>query len=482
MKTARRPLLLLCLASLATHAGATEHLIEHVNVMPMTENVVLERHSVWVKDGQITAVCAPYTPCGDGGEETIDGAGKFLIPGLIDMHAHTNPGDHSTVDAATRDMLLRIQSQQLRQYVMFGVTTLRDTAGGPANLEARERIRRGEAMGPRLFTAHGAMDGDPPLHSATTPFGNSEKAAAYVRDTAAEGYDFVKVYSTLREPVFDTIMDTAREVGLPVVGHVPMPVELEYAIQRGMRSIEHLSGYDVACAGPEAGLEPTMDDVYQGMNHCTPETLRNLAEMTARHEVWNCPTLVVQDNVKSEWDRHTVFNEEEARYTPPMLRMFQEYLYDIFTARARAGLKVARAPRMALVKALSDAGAPLLLGTDTTASGHNVHQELALLVESGLTPYQALTAATSEPARYFGRVGEFGTIVPGSSADFVLLDANPLEDIANARRIAGVMLRGDWWPRSRIERELASIQAEYARDAMILTSMAQQATEAPDAQ
>ena len=466
MKALHPPLLLLAL--LTAQAGAAQYLIENANVIPMTEEVVLEGHSVLVRDGLIAEVCAPGTPCGDGHAELIDGTGKFLIPGLIDMHAHTSPGDSPAMNVETREMAYRVQSQQLRQYVMFGVTTLRDTAGGPANLAVRERIARGEAIGPRLFTAFGAMDGDPPLHAATTPFATGEEAATYVFNTAAAGYDFVKIYSTLPQPVFDAIIEAAGEVGLPVIGHVPMPIDIEYALQRGMRSIEHLSGYDVACAGPEAGIEPTMDDVYQGMNYCTPEKLRQLAEMTTRYDAWNCPTLIVQDNVKSEWDRHTVFNEEEARYTPPMLRIFQEYLYDIFLPRARAGLKAARTPRMALVEALSDAGAPLLLGTDTAASGYNVHQELALLVESGLTPYQALTAATSEPARYFERVGEFGTIVPGGSADLVLLDANPIEDVANARGIAGVMLRGDWWPRPRIEQEIAAIQEEYARDAEIL--------------
>ncbi|MYE80321.1 MAG: amidohydrolase family protein [Gammaproteobacteria bacterium] len=466
MKTLHAPLLLLAL--LTAQAGAGQSLIEHAHVVPMTGQVVLEGHSVLVRDGLIAAVCAPGASCGDGSAETIDGTGKFLIPGLIDMHAHTNPGVSPNMDEEMRELAHRVQSQQLRQYVMFGVTTLRDTAGGPANLEIRERIARGEAIGPRIFTALGAMDGDPPLHAATTPFATGEEAATHVFNMAAAGYDFVKIYSTLPQPVFNAIVDAASEVGLPVVGHVPMPIDVEYALQRGMRSIEHLSGYDVACAGPEAGIEPIMDDVYQGMNYCTPEKIRQLAEMTTRYDAWNCPTLIVQDNVKSEWDRHTVFNEEEARYTPPMLRIFQEYLYDIFRPRARAGLKAARIPRMALVKALSDAGAPLLLGTDTAASGYNVHQELALLVESGLTPYQALTAATSEPARYFERVGEFGTIVPGGSADLVLLDANPLEDVANARGIAGVMLRGDWWPRPRIEKELAAIQDEYARDAEIL--------------
>ena len=464
MKTLHAPLLLLAL--LTAQAGAGQSLIEHAQVIPMTGEVVLEGHSVLVRNGRIAAICAPGAPCGDGGAEIIDGTGKFLMPGLIDMHAHTNPGDLLAMKVETREMAQRVQSQQLRQYVMFGVTTLRDPAGGPANLEIRERIERGEAIGPRIFTALGAMDGDPPLHAATTPFATGEEAATHVFNMAAAGYDFVKIYSTLPQPVFDAIVEAADEVGLPVVGH--MPIDVEYALRRGMRSIEHLSGYDVACAGPEAGLEPIMDDVYQGMNYCTPEKIRQLAEMTTRYDAWNCPTLIVQDNVKSEWDRHTAFNDEEARYTPPMLRIFQEYLYDIFRPRARAGLKAARIPRMALVKALSDAGAPLLLGTDTAASGYNVHQELALLVESGLTPYQALTAATSEPARYFERVGEFGTIVPGGSADLVLLDANPLEDVANARGIAGVMVRGDWWPRPRIEKELAAIQDEYARDAEIL--------------
>ena len=459
---------LLPLFFLAAHAVAGDYVVENASVIPMTGKVVLEGHSVLVRSGRIAAICEPGSACGNGSTETIDGTGKFLVPGLIDMHAHTEPAIGNSMSVEQRQAAHRIQSQQLRQYVMFGVTTLRDTAGGPANLSARDRIRQGEMVGPRLFTAQGAMDGDPPLHPATTPFATGEAAAAYVRETAAAGYDFVKIYSTLQKATFDAIMHTAREAGLPVVGHVPMPVDIEYALQSGMRSVEHLSGYDVACAGAEAGLHPIMNDVYQGMNHCTPEKIRRLAEMTANYEVWNVPTLIVQDNVKSEWDRYTVFNEEESRYTPPMLNAFQDYMYEIFLPRARAGLKAARTPRMALVKALSDAGAPVLLGTDTPASGYNVHQELALLVESGLTPYQALTAATSEPARYFEREGEFGTIVEGGSADLVLLDANPLENIGNARKIAGVMLRGDWWPKPRIERELAAIQAEYARDAEAL--------------
>ena len=278
---------LLPLFFLAAHAVAGDYVVENASVIPMTGKVVLEGHSVLVRSGRIAAICEPGSACGNGSTETIDGTGKFLVPGLIDMHAHTEPAIGNSMSVEQRQAAHRIQSQQLRQYVMFGVTTLRDTAGGPANLSARDRIKQGEMVGPRLFTAQGAMDGDPPLHPATTPFATGEAAAAYVRETAAAGYDFVKIYSTLQKATFDAIMHTAREAGLPVVGHVPMPVDIEYALQSGMRSVEHLSGYDVACAGAEAGLHPIMNDVYQGMNHCTPEKIRRLAEMTANYEVWN---------------------------------------------------------------------------------------------------------------------------------------------------------------------------------------------------
>jgi len=140
-----------------------------------------------------------------------------------------------------------------------------------------------------------------------------------------------------------------------------------------------------------------------------------------------------------------------------------EYLYQIFPATSRAGLKGTRTVRLAIVKALSDADVPLLLGTDTLAAGYDVHQEMVLMAEAGLTPYQILTAATSEPARYFDREGEFGTIVEGASADLVLLDENPLLDVGNARAIAGVMVRGEWWSKERIADAYDILQTEFAQ-------------------
>jgi imidazolonepropionase-like amidohydrolase len=444
-------------------AAAAVIAIENVNVLPMTSAVILKDRTVVVTDGRIRAICASSEHCAPGAAQRVDGRGQFLIPGLTDMHAHVDVPEFvlPSADSAMRAAAEQAMRQQLRLYVLHGVTTIRDPAGGPTNLATRGRVARGEQIGPRLFTSSIPMDGDPPLHAITKPFATPEAAAAYVRESAAAGYDFIKVYSTLAPATFDAIAASAKAAGVPFAGHVPMLVDLEHAMQSGMRSIEHLSGYDVACTPKDERVPPTMDNVYQGWAYCTKEQVTALAALTARYPVWNTPTLVVVDSLLPQYERSVEDAAAKNRFIPPALRS-DAYLYSIFKPRTRAGLKGTRAVRLALVKALSDAGAPILVGTDTFASGQNVHKELRLLVEAGLTPYQALTAATSEPARYFGRVGEFGTIVPGASADLVLLDGNPLDDIANAHRIRGVMVRGDWWSRERIDAEFAAIEREFA--------------------
>ena len=464
----------------AFSAGASTYLIQNVNLIPMTEEAVFEDYSVLVDGSKISRICSPAETCPTAAAKIIDGTGKYLMPGLTDMHAHVEAASSGSAPPAMVAMSQRIQYTQLKQYVLFGVTTIRDTGGGVNNLRIRREMEAGEALGPRLFSSNFLMDGKPGLHPLTQSheFSDTELAADYVRKSVEQGYDFIKIYSTLSTPVFDAIMKTAAEYDIPVIGHVPMQIDMEYALKSGMRSIEHLSGYDVSCAGPDAGIQPTMADVYQGWNYCTEEQIRQLAEMTTRYNVWNDPTLIVIESLKTNIERDTVSDPEELKYTNPLIFASMDYLYSIFTPRARAGLKAARATRLALVKTLNDAGAPLLIGTDTGAAGYNVHQEMALFVEAGLTPYETLHAATVEAARYFDMEGEFGTIVEGASADLVLLNSNPLEDIQHAKNIDGVMLRGSWLDNEFIRQTTAEILKSNEREAEQLRTIMTQAAQA----
>ncbi|MXY56523.1 MAG: amidohydrolase family protein [Gammaproteobacteria bacterium] len=441
--------------------------ITGAQIIPMTSEAVLDDHAIVIENGRISALCPVSVGCIPTGATVIDGTGMFLIPGLIDSHNHFGGVAFDGRD----ETRIRTRDQHLRQYVMFGVTTVRDPAGNPLVLQARDQINRGELFGPRIFTSWGVMDGDPPLFTGAPAFAEPERAAEFVRMTKKFGYDFVKVYSTMDTEVFDAVMAAARETGLTVAAHVPIRVPLEHALKKGLRSIEHLTGYDVACAYPERIMRPIVEDIYQGWAWCTPGKVKVLAAMTAAYEVWNVPTLSLWDNTVTEFDRPRRATEGLRRFEHPLTRAGFDWLYSIYGPRARAGITGTRSTRLGLVKALSDAGAPVLVGTDVSATGYTVHREMGLFVEAGLTAYQALHAATAEAARYLRKEGEFGTLVPGASADMVLLEANPLVDIANTRLIRGLMIRGEWWSKQMIDAEIAAIQREYAEDAARLRQL-----------
>ena len=469
----------LSLAQFASvHAAPGAFIIENANVIAMTSDAAPQKMTVLVKNGKIAKLCAKEKECRNEGAVTISGKGKYLIPGLTDMHGHIDLLVDSPlpVPAKYRKLGQRAMDEQLRQYILFGVTTVRDPAGGPTNLALREAIDAGERVGPRLFTTYIPMGGDPPIFIGPAPFSKPEAAAERVRETKALGYDEVKIYSGLSPEVFDAIMATANEVGLRVGGHLPIQVDLEHALQMGVRSVEHLTGFDVACASMFGEkIYVSMSDIYQGLSFCTESDFKQIAEMTAKYDTWVDPTLVLFATAMNiNLDRSTVADPVQLENTPPILgTFFEEHLKDIFPARARVSLKGATSIRGTLVRILSEAGVPLLTGADTMAAGYNIHQELALLVEAGLTPYQALTASTSEPARYFEKEGEFGTIVEGASADLVLLDKNPLKDITNTMKIRGVMVRGEWWDKDRIDAAFGELYADYNDDAETLAKFEQ---------
>ena len=391
----------------------------------------------------------------------------YLIPGLVDSHNHFGGVAFDGRD----ETRIRTRDQHLRQYVMFGVTTVRDPAGNPLVLQTRDQINRGELFGPRIFASWGVMDGEPPLFPGTPSFVEPEQAADFVRMSQHVGYDLVKVYSTMDIEVFDAVMAASGETGLTVAAHVPIRVPLEHALKGGLARSSTLRDTTSPAPTRTGSCGPVAEDIYQGWAWCTPGKVEALAAMTRNTKSGNVPTLSLWENTVTEFERPRRATEELRRFEHPLTPSGFDWLYSLYGPRARAGITGTRSTRLGLVKALSEAGAPVLVGTDASATGYTVHREMGLFVEAGLTAYQALNAATAEPARYLRKEGEFGTLVPGASADMVLLDANPLVDIANTRLIRGVMIRGEWWTKEMIAAEIAAIQREYAEDAARLRQL-----------
>lgn len=420
-----------------------------VHVVPMTgEANVLPDRTVLVRDGRIAAI----GPRGEveipEGALAIDGAGRYLLPGLADMHVHLEYFDDPEI---------------LALFLANGVTTVRNMDGRPYLLEWRKRIAEGALLGPTLVTTGPLLDGDPPLRGDNTVVRNAAEAEAAVAEQAAAGYDFVKVYTNLSNEAYGAVLAAARERGLPVAGHIPRGVDLDQALTSGQASLEHLDGYDDAIEADDSPLRNRWhwSKLYMAMP-ADPEKIREAAERTARAGVWNVPTLVVKEKVAALDEMVGWLDRPEMRYLPEARAAWDPRAWEPQRARLinnldaedRETLARGRANRLALVRALRRAGAGLLVGTDTpnpfVIPGFAIHEELRSFVDSGLSPAEALAAATREPARFLG-TEDFGTVEPGKRADLLLLEANPLEDIGNLTRRAGVMVRGRWLPESELQ-------------------------------
>lgn len=421
-----------------------------VSVVPMDRERVIANQTVVVRDGRIVEVGPEGQTKVPPGATRIDGRGKFLMPGLADMHAHLFPGDGTANDLATQQLLL---------YLANGVTTVRNMLGAPAHVVLRERVKEGKLLGPTLYTAGPPLTGK----DAVSP----EVAERIVASQKQDGYDLLKVHEGLKPEVYEAIAAAARKSGIPFGGHVTASVGLRRALAARQPSIEHLDGYLQALIPQDSPAAPPPSQVVLGpaLQHVDERRLPALARATRDAGVYNTPTLALFKIVVSADGPDEFSKWPELRYVPAKMR-------EGF-ARQKGGIRAGEAPaaelkryvelRNHVVKALHDAGAKLLVGPDSPqlflVPGFGTHREMAAMAEAGLTPYAVLQAATRNAAEHLGAAGEFGTVEAGRRADLLLLDANPLQSVANCSRVAGVMVRGRWLPKAELDRMLSEIEA-----------------------
>lgn len=435
----------------------------NVTVLPMDRQGGVPNQTVIVRDGKIESVGPSARARVPGDAVRVEGRGKFLMPGLAEMHAHVQGPQAANAEELNRDIMFL--------YVANGITTIRAMLGAPNQLVLRDRIASGEILGPTMFVAAPSLNGQ----SAPTP----EVAARLVRAHKSAGYDLLKIHPGLTRASYDAIVATAREVGITWGGHVSALIGVGHILDTRQSTIDHLDGYIEAAASDDVkrliatpGAAVTQAQIWGSV---TDARIRELARKTRQAGTWNVPTMFLWESFSApgspeEWSRR-----DEMKYAPRQwVTNWINQKNQQIQANASNGVTPVDAAlhlqlRRKMLKALADEGALLLMGTDSpqmfNVPGFALHRELGVAITAGLTPFQVLESGSKNVGRYVAqdlkKDGNFGTITPGSRADLVLLNSNPLTSVNNLVDRAGVMVSGRWVSRSEIDKGLETLATKY---------------------
>lgn len=422
-----------CTATRQTAPQDSSLVLRHVTVIDGMDSAPRPDQTVIIRGTRIASVTPSASASVPAGARIVDGRGKYLIPGLWDMHVHT-------AVVRGRDVL--------PLYLANGVTGVRDMAGDWDTLTTwRRDIAQGRLVGPRIVASGPYLEGAPipiPHILARTP----DEARTAVDSLVHMGVDFVKVHGRLTPETYYAIARRARERGIHFTGHVPRAVGAANASDSGHRSIEHLLTIPLDCTPAESVALRPRYAVQGALGRCSSEDLAPLYARFVRNGTWVTPTFTAQYEIAA-WPTRTLPGDSLAHYLPDTLRRYVAAIFpmpDSIPPDANEVGNAVLAKRIAQVTAMHRAGVHILAGTDAplrnSPPGFGLHEELTLIARGGMSPIDILRAATLEPARYLGLLDSLGTIEPGKLADLVLLDANPLTDIGNTRRIAAVIANG----------------------------------------
>jgi len=440
--------------------GPATLLIDDVTVIDATGRPAQPHRTVVVRDSHIQGIYDSQTfRAGSGPAIRIEGKGKFLIPGLWDMHVHMVFGT----------WFPRGKEITLPLFIANGITGVRDMGGKLEVLQQwRKEIAAGTLLGPRMVISGPMLDGPQPRFPSSIAITTPEDGRRAVDDLKQRGADFIKLQSLIPRDAVFAIADEARKRSIPFVGHVPDSVRASEASDAGQKSFEHLIGIF-------EGSSPLEDEFLKGPKSETkflstydPVRAAVLFALLAKNRTWQCPTLVWErgGNLIDETD---FAHDTRAKYVPAYWKdvtwkrftdqVIHEFNTDDLSTRKRFVEK-----ELEVVNAMHRAGIPFLAGTDTPPGvyvfpGVSLHEELQRFVAAGFTPLEALQTATLNPSKFLGMEDRLGTIEPGKLADMVLLDANPLDDIRNTQRIAAVIVNGRYLSRADLDGMLAGVES-----------------------
>jgi imidazolonepropionase-like amidohydrolase len=459
------PIVRLCSALLLALAAPPETrallVIEHATVIDPASGVARTDMTVIVDGQRIADVRPASAGKPPAGARVVDATGKFLIPGLWDMHIHTLFGDWVP---GGREVILPL-------LLAHGVTGARDMGSDlDPILQAREDVARGALLGPRLVVSGPMLDGPKPQFPASIAIATPEDGRRAVAMLQGRGVDFIKLQSLVPRDAYFAIAEECRRRRIPFVGHVPDAIRASEASLAGQRSFEHLIGVfegSTATHSEDALLKGPKGPA-RFLAGYDAERESALIALLARNRTWQCPTLLWE---YGGWlvDAVDVTKYPELRYAPAAWRektwprfkadMVKSYITDALPVRERWVEH-----ELGIVARLQKGGVPMLAGTDAPPGvgivpGASLHRELGRFVAAGLSPLEALQTATINPARFLERTADFGAVEKGKLADLVLLDANPLDDVANTRRIRAVVANGRLFAREDLDRVLADAEA-----------------------
>lgn len=431
----------------------TALVLTHVTVIDATGAAAKPDLTVIITSGHISQIGKSGAIHVPKNAQVVDATGKFLIPGLWDMHVHWYEKDY------------------LSLFIANGVIGIRIMSGAPLHHEWRKEIEAGMLLGPRMVIASEIVDGPKPFWPGSISVANEPQARQAVDKVKQDGADFVKVYSFLPRDAYFAIADEAKKQGMSFEGHVPLSVSAEEASRAGQKSFEHLTGILPACSTSSEELSkaakadlaeemasekptfwgPHVQKLRQAMvGTYSPERAVALSVVLKSNGTWQCPTLTLL-RVLGYGNDSSFADDSRLKFMPWQVRASwnPENLYGE-SPEDLAFAKQEFQKDLEVVGLMQRTGVGILAGTDTLNPfcfpGFSLHDELGLLVRAGLSPMQALQAATLNPARFLGREKDFGTVENGKVADLVLLEANPLDDISNTKRITAVIYGGRFFP------------------------------------